>query len=271
MSGWYGPPTQSAPRPRGSRVSSRSILGLLIGGLVGLAILGAFVVLTSQPAPPEPPCQPGVPCGGPPVVQVSPLPVASPTPALTPAPVASPTPVTSPQPTPVSSAPPLVTGSLWQSATLGYAFVYSPDDWQLAESSDAIAVLDSYWFDARLWVIGADGATSPRELIDQTVASLDNSFLGRVANTRSYDGVLGPSIGYVRGEADVYSATIIGADGAPLAPVGLTVLASTDGRITVCVAVLVGNPDTRLTSETQQHLVRSSADGILKTFDWGAP
>lgn len=269
MSGWYGPPTPSAPRPGRAQLGSSAILGLLIGGLLGLAAIGVIIVLTSQPAPPEPPCQPGVPCGGPPVVQVSPLPVASPAPTVAPSPVATPGPATSPEPTPLSSAPPLITGNVWESEAFGFAFVYDPSDWQLTESDGGVAILDSVWYDARLWVIGTSGTTSPRNLIDQTVAGLDAALIGRVVNERSYDAVLGPSIGYVRGEAELFSATITGADGAPLAPVGLTVLGSTDGRITVGVALLVGTPDLRLGGETQQHWARSDADGILKTFDWG--
>jgi hypothetical protein len=93
--------------------------------------------------------------------------------------------------------------------------------------------------------------------------------VGRVADNDPYDALLGPSIGYVRGEGGVFSGTLTSQDGTPLAPGGVTILSATDGRITVAMLIIVGTPDALLGEDTtHQKAVRSAADEILKTFDW---
>ena len=97
------------------------------------------------------------------------------------------------------------------------------------------------------------------------LAVVDTFMIGRVEDSDDYDALLGPSIGYIRGEGDVFSGTLLSSDGTPVAPGGVTVLASTDGRLTVSVVVVVGSPDDRLGSDTHQHVVRGAADQFLKT------
>ena len=46
-------------------------------------------------------------------------------------------------------------------------------------------------------------------------------------------------------------------------------MAATNGRVSVAIVVIVGAPDTRFGSDTQQHVVRTAVDDIVKTFDWG--
>ena len=46
--------------------------------------------------------------------------------------------------------------------------------------------------------------------------------VARSADKDDYDTVLGPSIGYVRGEGAVFSGTLLGRDGTPVAPGGVT-------------------------------------------------
>jgi len=48
----------------------------------------------------------------------------------------------------------------------------------------------------------------------------------------------------------------------------VTVLAATDGRLTVSVVVVVGSPDAEVGSGTHQHAARRAADEFLKSFDW---
>ena len=74
----------------------------------------------------------------------------------------------------------------------------------------------------------------------------------------------------VRGETAVYSGILLGADGTPVAPGGVTVMASTNGRLTVGVIVIVGEPDSDLGGDTLQHVVRDAVDDIVKSFDWGS-
>jgi hypothetical protein len=105
-------------------------------------------------------------------------------------------------------------------------------------------------------------------MIDQQLAQVDTFMISRVENTDDYDKLLGPEIGYVNGQGDVYSGTLLDSSGNPSEPGGVTVLAATDGRLTVAVTVIVGSPDDDSDNGTQQHTVRTQADDFLKTFDW---
>ena len=93
-------------------------------------------------------------------------------------------------------------------------------------------------------------------MIQTELADVDRFVIARVADPDSYDALLGPSIGYVRGEGGVWSGTLLSRDGTPLAPGGVTIVSASDGRITVAVVVIVGTPDATQGGEnTQQHAV----------------
>jgi hypothetical protein len=274
----YGPPPMGyGPPPAASRTSPAAIVAIFVGVMLGLALVAAIVVLLSQPAPPLPPCEPGQACAPqpslPPVSQASPLPSAGPsagptTPPATLAPGATATPFVAPTPSPEGNSPPVVSGQVWSSATLGYSFEYDPELFTLSDSADDIAVFQGVFFDAQVILHAVPASTSPADLIAQELGVVDTFMISRVRDGDEYDALLGPSIGYVRGEGDVYSGTLLGSDGTPVAPGGVTVLAATDGRLTVAVVVIVGSPDERHGGETQQHAARGAADQFLKTFDW---
>jgi len=173
-----------------------------------------------------------------------------------------------PTATPVSDSPAVLSGTLWQSATLNYSFEYDPEWWTLVNSTDDTAVFSSANFDAQVVIHVATAATTVDQLIAQQLSVVDSFLIGRVKDTDDYDALLGPSIGYVNGQGDVYSGTLLSSDGTPVAPGGVTVLAATDGRLTVSVVVIVGSPDAQVGSGTHQHAARNSADEFLKTFDW---
>jgi hypothetical protein len=271
-----GPPPMgyqpmSAPTP--SKSSSTTIIALFVGGILAVAVLAIVYVLLSAPTPPEPPCQPGQICDvqpSLPPVGASPTPRASVAPTPVPAtlpPGATPTPFV-PAPTPVSNSPIVLSGEVWQSATLNYSFEYIPDYWQLTDQTDDTAIFSSVNFDAQAVIHAVPATTTPAELIARDLAQVDTFMISRVKDTDDYDALLGPSIGYVNGEGDVYSGTLLGNDGNPVAPGGVTILAATDGRLTVSVVIIVGSPDAHVGSGTHQHAARSSADDFLKTFDW---
>jgi hypothetical protein len=138
----------------------------------------------------------------------------------------------------------------------------------VADSSDDTAVFSSVNFDAQIVIHVETAATSVDEAIANQLSVVDTFLIGRVKDTDDYDALLGPSIGYVNGQGDVYSGTLLSSDGTPVAPGGVTVLAATDGRLTVSVVVIVGSPDAKVGSGTHQHAARESADEFLKTFDW---
>lgn len=261
------------PPPLASKSSPTTIIALFVGGILAVALLAIVYVLFSQPKPPEPDCQPNQPCAPqaslPPVVG-APSPGASAAPTAVPptlAPGATATPFV-PPPTPISNSPIVLSGEVWQSSTLNYSFEYDPDAWTLQSETDDSAVFNSVRFDAQLVIRATSAGTSPAELIAQQLGAIDGVMVGRVKDTDDYDALLGPSIGYVDGEGDVWSGTLLSEDGTPVAPGGVTVLAATDGRLTVAVTVLVGSPDAKVGSGTHQHLVRGQADEFLKTFDW---
>lgn len=273
----YPPPQQpfyyGAPPPRqSSGLSAGGILVLFIVILLILTVVGAIYVLLSQPLPPLAPCEPGQVCAPrpslPPVAGRSPSPTRS---GFSPAPSAAPSPAgTPPQPTPPSQSQVMVVGEVWRSATLGYSFEYDPGTFQVSQSSDDFAMFDVSFADAQVVVVGASGDLSPGQLIQRELSTeIDSFVVGRTLDKDPYDQLLGPSIGYIRGEGAVYAGTITGSDGTPIAPGGITIVASTDGRITVAVIVLVAEPDVLDGPDTVQYHVRKETDEFLKTFNWG--
>lgn len=274
----------SPPAP--ARMGRGAIVAVFVGALLGLALLAGIIVLASQPPGPDPQCPPDRPCA--PQNSLPPISVASPapSPAATPTTAASAPPSTppatakptsappssgpSPTATPLSDSPPILSGEVWRSATLGYSFEYDPDSFEILDSDDDTAVFSAVFYDAQVIIEATDASTSPAEMIARQLALVDDFVIGRVLDDDEYDALLGPSIGYVRGEGAVYSGTLLARDGTPIAPAGVTVLASTDGRLTVAIVIIVATPDARLGAETHQHTVRSVADEFLKTFDWGS-
>jgi hypothetical protein len=235
-------------------LSSGKIVAVFVGVLLGLALVAAVFVFVSQPPPPVAPCQPGQPCAP----QASLPPVASAT---------FPTPAQTSRP-PTGNSPPAASGTAYTDASLGYGFEYNPDTFTLADSGDGFAVLTGNFFDTQIWIDAVTADTSPDQMMTKELDQIDRFLIARVADTDAYDALLGPSIGYIRGQGGVWSGTLLGRDGTPLAPGGVTIVSSTDGRITVAVVVIVGTPDARQGDETQEHSVRTAADDILKTFKW---
>ena len=262
------------PPPAATGKSPTTIIALFVGGMLALAVLAIAFVLFNQPKAPEADCEPGKVCAPqpslPPVSSNLPSPLPSTGPTTVPAtlpPGASATPFV-PAPTPGSISPIVLSGELWQSDAFNYSFEYDPNRWSLEDSSDDTAVFYSVRYDAQVVIHAVPAQTSPAELIAQQLGVIDTFMVGRVRDTDDYDALLGPSVGYVDGEGDVWSGVLLSEDGTPVAPGGVTVMAATDGRLTVSVLVLVGSPDAQVGSGTQQHRVRGQADEFLKSFDW---
>jgi hypothetical protein len=163
----------------------------------------------------------------------------------------------------------VTSGEVVINQALGYSFEYHGEDWTLGESSDPNrTVLNGVFFDAQIVVLAVPATTTVAQMLDDLTTRADRFTLGRAPDNDSYDAVLGPGIGYIRGDGEVYAGTLVGQDGTPIEPVGLTLLASTNGRITVGILVIAGQPDLRLGADTHQFAVRGSAGLILKSFDW---
>ena len=129
---------------------------------------------------------------------------------------------------------------------MGYSFEYDGDVFTLSDSAAGQAVLAGNFFDTQVIVDAVPAATPPSELLAEELTKVDRFLIGRVADSDAYDALLGPSIGYIRGEGGVYTGTLVSRDGTPLAPGGVTIVAATNGRLTVAVVVIVGTPDARL-------------------------
>jgi hypothetical protein len=276
-----GPPAYFNPQPPPSRINPMAIVAIFVGAMLGLALVAVIFVLFSQPAPPVPPCPTGERCAPqpslPPVSQVSPpptqlLPSANPTAPATPSTTLAPgqtaTPIPQPSATPVSNSPELVSDTLFQNDTLGFSFEYDPALWTPTEQGETYAVFASVPFDAQLIIDVAEASKTPQRVMDNQLAFVDGFMLGRVEDTDTYDALLGPSIGYVRGEGAVYAGTMLSNDGTPVAPGGVTILGATDGRLSAALMLVVWSPDERLGGDTHQHAARQSADIFLRTFDW---
>jgi len=92
--------------------------------------------------------------------------------------------------------------------------------------------------------------------------------IGRSANTVTYDAILGPSIGYMRGKGAAFDGTYKNADGTPGDLVGMTAVAATDGQVTVVIIVDVANPYGVISGMTVNHAMRGLADNFAITFLW---
>ena len=274
-----GPPGQQPPQPQyfqpsyysqppqKSKMGGGGIVAVFVGILIAVGVVAGLFIVLSQPPPPVTPCNPGQPCApipSLPPVAGSPLPIGTPRPPSTIVPGASLPPVA----TPGSDSPPVLSGTLYTDASLGYGFEYDPDVFEVADHGDGFVVLTGKFFDAQVWVDAKPADTAPQKMMETELGDIDRFLIARVADPDTYDALLGPSIGYVPGEGSVWSGTLTSRDGTPLAPGGVTIVSASDGRITVAVVVIVGTPDARQGSGTQQHAVRSATDDILKTFKW---
>ena len=123
-----------------------------------------------------------------------------------------------------------------------------------------------------------EGASSssetPDQLIQARVASLQQSVPDLAADSGSYYQVNGAEIGDVPGIAQVYVGTLDDTDGTPIAPVRYSIVAATNGRITVAITVRTLDPDSIADHGppviTWHMYSRQLADAILEDFRWPA-
>jgi len=265
-----------APTPHPTRRGGNAIIGIFVGALVGVAVLVGIIVFASQP-PPPPACPEGVLCPAPPPPSLppngSPRPSATTGAFATPQPTAqgttpstTPAPGESPQATPQSNAAPFVGGTVWRSQTLGYSFEYDSSTWTLNREDAAFSQL--LLGPVEVDVLGFPSSTSVDAALQKALEQVDSFVIGRAPNTRPYDALLGPGIGYIRGKGAVFSGTFKNPDGTPGDSAGITVMAATQGKATVVFVVLVENPDNAFGSGTLQHAARTMVDRIVKTFLW---
>jgi hypothetical protein len=250
-------------------MSPARLLAVFLIGILLLSLATAAVVYALSPGARQAPCPPGQVCAPPPPGQG--LPTAAPSAVATNRPIASGSPSAGrfePTNEPPSSAPPLVNGEIWSSSSLGYSFEWDTDLWSLTSPDDRTAVLDNSI--GELVVVGSSADTSVDQLIGQQLSIIDGFTVGRSPDSSDVDAVLGAHIGYVAAQVQVYSATLLDNGGTPSAPLNVTVVGASNGRISAAVVVIVANPDDDSHGQPNMTIVRQSADQILKTFNWGA-
>ena len=249
-----------APRPR----SHSALLRFAIVLAVVLVVAVVMISLVKAPAPPAQCPSAPAPCSVPPV-----------------APGTGSLNTTPGQAGNADSTTELVVGTAWSSTTFGYSIHYDPDSWVVNQSQGDLLQLispsDSSGSIRSDWVIveaAASAGATPQQLIDQRVALLRKSVPDLAVDLGSYYQVNGAESGNVPGLAQVYAGTLDDTDGTPIAPVRYSIVAATNGRITVAVTVRTLDPDSIADHGppviTWHMYSRQLTDVLLEDFRWPA-
>jgi hypothetical protein len=254
--GGVGDPRPVSPWDRG-RGGDHSRLGrmrLLAGFAVVLGIIlivAAVVSVAAKPPEPPPDCAPGEACGGPPPQE----------------PVPSDAGIT---PSPADVQVGIRAGMPWESSELGYEFEYDDRIWVI-EREDGRGVefrLDAD-IDASLVVTAAPATEAGVEaLADQRLEDIQSSVPDLAVDDRGRYAILGPAIGYVDGIGGSFAGSVVSPQGAAT-PIGVSLLAASDGRTTVVITLIVSDPDKPAGVDSLQRIVREQAgELVVKTFRW---
>jgi len=255
----------TAPSPRDPaappRLSGNRTLVILAAAFLGILVIGALVSAASQPEPPLPPCPADGDCGGPPEPEFPSA--AAPTVSL--------------PPVVVSNAPRLELGKAWQSTARGFRILYNANIWHVAYESANHVALEGAFRNGPSFGVIVDGASAadfgPQALMDAELDVLRGDWAPDLQRTTDvYYLIQSPSIGGVDGptEGATYKGHATGTDGTPGQAVAASIIAASDGRITVAVVVWTVDPDRRSEGSrfTRDYTVRSLVDDILKDFQW---
>ena len=264
-------PARSSARASGDSSSRLRGSAFLLGFAVTIAVvLLAAAATAALSAPPEPPpeCEPGTQCGGPPPVESEPPGPPAPSP-VAPSPVA-PSPVA---PSPVAPSPGPVglrAGTPWLSTELAYEFEYAQSTWVIErEDGRGVTLVASY--PARFVVHGVPAnETGLQALFDARLDELRGDIPDLAPDPRARNTILGPAIGYLDGIGGTFAGSVTNAQGGTT-PVGVSLVAASDGRTTVVMTLIVDNPETTRGRIWQQQAVRSSVRLVFKTFRWEVP
>jgi hypothetical protein len=241
-------PKQGAPhadRPPGS-ARLRPGVKLAVFGAVAAAVVGlaAVVIAATRPSSPAPPCQPGVPCGAPPLTPV---------------------------------ALPHVTSAVFQSGVpwtsdLGPGLRY-PKGWDVVSSSKRSLVVKGESSSGLFVVVGVfvvPSSKTPAEALNAQLSSeRGGSFLGIDGDNSAKHVVLAPEIGYTHGIAAMYHATV-DQPPSPSEQVEIALMAARQGAATVVVEAITNQGD-QGGSGSSPFPAFQVVDSILSSFTWGVP
>jgi hypothetical protein len=249
-------PVSPWDRGRGGDPSRLGRMRLLAGFAVvlGVILIGAAVVsIAAEPPEPPPDCAPGEACGGPPPQEPAPSDPSIPRP-------------------PADVQVGIRAGEPWKSTELGYEFEYDDTIWAI-EREDGRGVefrleADAD-IDASLVVTAAPAAEAGVEVLaNRRLEAIQSSVADLEVDDRGRYAILGPAIGYVDGIGGSFAGSVVSPQGAAT-PVGVSLLAASDGRTTVVITLIVSNPDKHAGADSLQRIVREGAgELIVKTFRW---
>jgi hypothetical protein len=206
------------------------------GTLAVVAGIGVLVAVLSAPPTRTPACQPGIPCGAPPVVAH----------ALT-----------------AQIDAPFQGYATWRSPGLGYALTYQTQDWKIEGGNADSLELQSADGVSTIVINGVTAAqATPSALMSAKVGALRGDLLGMQMDTSPNDQLLGTHVGTIAGPGAVYKGTI-NTPQAPNTTVPIALMAASNSRLTI-LATVVSDP--RNVAFTYQQ-----ADGIVNSIEWGTP
>jgi hypothetical protein len=257
---------------RGSAPSRLGRMRVLAGFAVAIGIIllaSAVAAVLAEPPEPPPDCLPGEACSGPPPGR--PAESAGPTESAGPAEPSEPAPSsgTAASP-PVDLGVGIRAGVPWRSPELGYEFEYDDDIW-IIEREDGRGVelrLDAD-IDATVVVAAVPASEAGVEtLAEQRLEDIRASVPDLAVDTRGRYAILGPGIGFLDGIGGSFAGSVTSPQGATT-PVGVSLMAASDGLTTVVITLIVSDPDEPLGGESLQRIVRErAAELIFKTFRW---
>ncbi len=215
---------------RGGHDSARRRLAAWALALSVVAAAAIGIAALAAPPPRTPPCQPGIPCGAPPIVAQA-----------------------------LFTFPGY---TAWQSTGLGYALRYNKQ-WSIgSQSADGVALNAAGGIgvlDVRA-VHSSQG--TPAAMIAAQVSVLRTQLLGLAHDTQPADRILGTNVGLIPGPGAVYAGTVASPQG-PQQPVSVVVLAASDDGLTIGVTVVApgNNPG-------DQQVVYQQADDVINSIQF---
>jgi len=223
---------EAAARLGHTRLAPRlAVYGATLAVVAGIGVL---VAVLAAPAPRKPACQPGIPCGAPPVTAH----------ALS-----------------AQIDQPFPGYATWQSSGLGYGLTYETQDWQI-ENQNADSVELQFADGVSTLVINGVPATqaTPAALLSAKVSMLRGDLLGLQSDTSPDDQLLGSHIGAIAGPGAVYKGTI-NTPQAPDTTVPIALMAASNGRVAI-IATVFSDPQ-------NISFVYQQADAIVDSIEWG--
>jgi hypothetical protein len=210
-------------------------LAVYAGTLAVVAGIGVLVAVLSAPATRKATCEPGVPCGAPPVIAH------------------------------VLSAQidrPFQGYSTWQSSGLGFGLTYQSQYWKIeGQTADSLELESADGLSTMVINGIAAKQATPAALLSAKVGVLRGDLLGLQSDTSADDQLLGSHIGTIAGPDAVYKGTV-NTPQAPDMTLPIALMAASNGRVTI-LATVISDPQ-------NVSFIYQQADGIVNSIEWGA-